>query len=333
MTTRTFRLMAAVLVAAGMALPGSAFANHSVLIEGEFDFDGDGRVGAEEDVDTPNDFIFGTIGGALGGAAQATPAPGNLAQNGKAIIVTSGRFPEIVFITGQVTLEAAPGVEAVVEAFLAPADPRLNDFPGNMMCDNTCRQAQPGIIVDAPVNRFAVVRNVTTRNWTDGVQIRGDSRVLLDNVRAEHNTDQGVNVLGNAFVSIYRSSVSSTGFRVNPNTGDFPSAGFVPLQGIGIRFRGLSRGNITDSSSVGNFMFQISNEAQSVQSVQITRVQTAGFADDGLRRVCRANTPTNLDQGERCIQGLSRLVMGIAEVPIMGGAPPFAIPGGGGGMM
>lgn len=329
-TLSTFRLFAAGLIAAALALPGAANANHSVLVEGEFDFDGDGLVGADEDFDTPNDFIFGTIGGALGGPSQAMPAPGNLAQNGKAIIVTSGRFVEVVNISGQVTLEAAPGVEAVVEAFLAPADPRINDFPTNMMCmpgDASCLQGAPGIVINAPANRFVVVRNITTRNWTDGVRISGASRVLLDGVRAEHNINHGIDVQDTAFVSIYRSSVSSSGFRVNPNTGDFPSAMFVPTPGRGIRFRGQSRGDITDSSSVGNFAQQISNEALSIRSVQITRVQTAGFAGDLVRRACRANTPTNLDQAEICQQSLNRLGMGIGEQPIPGGAPPFAISG------
>ena len=319
MSFSTGRILGAACLVAVLSFPAVSSANHSVLIEGELDFDGDGLVGALEDNDDPTDRVFGTINGAL---AQAN---GGLNQNGKAIIVTSGRFPEIVLISGQVTLEAAPGVEAVVEAFLAGGDPRLADFPGDMMCGNDCRQANPGIIIDAPVNRQVVVRNIATRNWTDGVLVRGSSRVLLDNVRAEHNVDEGVDVIGTANVQIYRSSVSSTGFRVNPVSGDFPSAAFVPGSGIGIRFRGLSRGDITDSSSVGNFGLQISNEAQSIRSVQVTRVQTAGFSDDGLRLICRRASLTNLDGAEICIQGLSRLGLGIPDVPLTPGAPPFAI--------
>src|SRR5262245_20641046 len=92
------------LVAAPALLPSLAFANHAVYVEGEEDFDRDNRIGAAEDTD--GDAVFGKINTALAAAA------GGLNQNGKVIIVTSGRFLETVSITGPVTLEGAPGVEA-----------------------------------------------------------------------------------------------------------------------------------------------------------------------------------------------------------------------------
>jgi len=230
----------AAVVIAGTS--GPALANHQVFIEGELDFDGDGIVGLAEDTD--GDFYFGTFAGALG------PAPG-LAQNGRAVVVTSGRFAETVVITGQVTIEGAPGVEADIEAFLAPADPRLIEFDTPMR-NNVTRQAAPGIIVDAPANRRVVIRNISTRNWTEGIRVRGASRVLVDNVRVEHNINFGINIVDTAQIAVFNTSVNSSGFRVNPVTGDFPTV-LAPAPGAGIQFGPNARGDIFQSSVTGNF--------------------------------------------------------------------------------
>jgi hypothetical protein len=221
---------------------GSAMANHQVFIEGETDFDGDGVVGLAEDAD--GDFFFGTFAGALG------PGTG-LNQNGRAVVVTSGRFAEVVNITGQVTIEGAPGVEADIEAFLAGADPRLREFDTPMR-NNTTRANAPGIIVNAPANRRVVIRNISTRNWTDGIRVQGQSRVLIDNVRIEHNINFGINVLDNAQISVFNTSVHSSGFRVNPVSGDFPTV-LAPNTGAGILFSATARGSIFGSSITGNF--------------------------------------------------------------------------------
>ncbi|HYG82969.1 MAG TPA: hypothetical protein VD861_21410, partial [Pyrinomonadaceae bacterium] len=115
-------------------------ANHPVYVEGNCDspspgttvlppgsegtcgdYDGDNRIGAAEDTDGA-DRIFGTLRAALG---AGTPAGTGVNHNGKIIIVTSGRFAELLVIgnpptgtsgegtasPGNVTIEAAPGVE------------------------------------------------------------------------------------------------------------------------------------------------------------------------------------------------------------------------------
>ena len=228
----------------------SVLANHPVLVEGETDFDGDGRLGLAEDTDNGNDRIFGTINAALGAANGAA------AQNGRVTIVTSGRFREIVSITaanGNVTLEAAPGVEANIDAVIA--GDRSNEFPGTT---NATAQAAPGIVVDAPANRSVTIRNIVSRNWTDGIRIRGSSRVTLDNVRVEQNVNNGIDVSGMARVSITHSHVNYTGFRAGA-TGDFPSAANVPNPGNGISFRENSRGTVAFSSVTGSFAVGISN--------------------------------------------------------------------------
>src|ERR671913_2187920 len=108
-----FALLAATLFV-GAAIWGApdASANHPVLVEGNCDspvpgttivtigtcgdFDGDGRIGTAEDTDGA-DRIFGTLAAALGpgtGAAAGTGAN----QNGRIIIVASGRYAEVVNI-------------------------------------------------------------------------------------------------------------------------------------------------------------------------------------------------------------------------------------------
>ena len=63
------RWMAAGVVGACLTLPGIGLANHPVLVEGEQDFDGDGRLGQAEDADgaagDPVGLTFGTIAGCL----------------------------------------------------------------------------------------------------------------------------------------------------------------------------------------------------------------------------------------------------------------------------
>jgi len=237
------------LAAVGLALPAIAWANHPVLVEGEADFDGDGRVGQAEDNDGPAGdplgLTFGTIGGCLGAVNGA------IGQNGVCQIVTSGNFLEVVNITNQVTIEAAPGVVANIEAFVAPVDPRLKEFPA-AAADPFALQAAPGIIVNSPDDRYVVLRNLVVTNWTDGIRIMGSSHVLLDNVRVDHNISNGVNVLDQAKVAIRNSQITSTGYRLNPRTGNFPTAN-PPTPGIGINFQGNSRGEIRNSVISGNF--------------------------------------------------------------------------------
>jgi len=225
-------------------------ANHPVFVEGNClnppagnsnvttpgtcgDYDGDGRIGVEEDDD--GDRVFGTIGGALGNATGAN-------QNGRVVIVTSGVFAEVVNITaanGNVTLEAAPGVEADVDAVLQ-GDP-----------NSGARQNSPGIIVNSPKDRFVTIRNIVSRNWTEGIRVSGDSNVLIDNCRIENNTNYGIRVKGDAKVKINQTQVAATGYRVGA-TGDFPRNN-RPMPGAGIDFDDNSSGLICHSCVTGSF--------------------------------------------------------------------------------
>lgn len=267
-----------------LSAAGTAQANHPVIVEGNClntptataagngvvgaacgDYDGDGIIGAAEDADGDN--VFGTIAGALA----------DISQNGIITIVTSGTFPEVVTITdnaagtgGNVTLEAAPGVSANIEAFVQ----------GEPAPQTGSLQNVAGIIVDTPANRQVVLRNLTTRNWIDGVRVRGASRVMIDNVRAEHNTNYGIVVRDTAAVAIVNSRVSSTGHRVNPGTGDFPSANNSPDPGDGISFGGTSTGIINSTVVTGSFRFGIDNATGNADALFIRESSAFDNGDD-----------------------------------------------------
>lgn len=235
------------LVAVLLLGAGSAWANHPVLLEGNCnvppagsstvpvpgtcgDYDGDGLIGTAEDND--GDRVFGTIAGANGTLG--------INNNGTITIVTSGTFPEQVTLTGNVTLQAAPGVEANIDAV-------LQGDSGSI-----ARQGQPGIIVNAPANRYVVLRNLTSRNWTSGIQVLGESRLAIDGCRLEHNVNYGIEVRDTAKVKIDQSAVAATGFRLNPDTGDFPTTS-SPSPGIGIEFTRGATGAICRTEVSGSF--------------------------------------------------------------------------------
>ncbi len=197
------------------------------------DYDGDGMIGTAEDNDA--DRVFGTINGANTTGNPAT----RVNNNGTITVVTSGLFAETVTLTGNVTLEAAPGVEANLDAV------RQGD-PGS-----AARQSQPGIVVNAPANRQVVIRNIQSRNWTSGFQISGVSRVALEGVRAEHNVNYGIEIDDSAKVAISDSEVYATGRRVSA-VGDFPSPN-RPNPGTGIEFDGNSTGTVFFTRVTGSF--------------------------------------------------------------------------------
>ena len=230
----------------------SVSANHPVLVEGNCnnppagnsgpvapgtcgDYDGDGRIGTAEDTD--GDRVFGTIRAAVGVAGGTGPS---INQNGTVTIVTSGTFPESVTITGNVTLQAAPGVDANLDAV-------LQGDPGS-----TARQGLPGIIVNSPANRYVVIRNILSKNWTSGIQVNGDSRVAIESCRLENNVNYGVEVNDNARVTVAKSEVHATGFRLNPVTGDFPTSA-TPAPGNGIEFDDNATGTVFFTTVSGSF--------------------------------------------------------------------------------
>lgn len=238
----------------------SLLANHPVFVEGNClvppagnpgavapgtcgDYDGDGRIGVAEDND--GDRVFGTITGALG----SLPTGAN--QNGKVIIVTSGVFAEVVNITaanGNVTLEAAPGVNADIDAVLQ-GDP-----------NSGARQNSPGIIVDSPNNRYVIIRNLQIRNWTSGIQVNGRSRVAIESCRIENNRDYGVEVTGSARVKIDQSQILGSGFR----SGAAP-VNNTPNPGKGIEFDDSSSGAVFRTEVSGSFSTGISRKTRTGQ--------------------------------------------------------------------
>jgi hypothetical protein len=253
-------LAAAALMAGWMLIaPDEALANHPVLVEGEQDFDGDGLVGAAEDNDNATDRVFGTLTAAL------AAANGGANQNGRVVIVTSGRFPEAITITaanGNVSLEAAPGVEANIDAVLAGA------------AGNAARQAQPGITVNAAANRYVTIRNIVSRNWTVGILVTGGSRVAIDNCRLDSNVNYGIRVQDNARVAISHTSVNGSGLRAAPGVDNTPNPG------IGIRFENLSSGSILASTVSGSVLTGIQNDSGSAGGVRLINVNAFDNAPD-----------------------------------------------------
>jgi hypothetical protein len=240
-----FLLLAATLFVGTSLLSSTKVeANHPVLVEGNCDspvpgttlvdagtcgdFDGDTRIGTAEDTDGA-DRIFGTINAAIGpgtGAAAGTGAN----HNGLVLIVKSGRFAEQIYIgqnvggpgqpgvanPGNVTLEAAPGVSADIDAVLQ----------GDPAGGNTARQSGTGISIVYPTaDRVVTLRNLTIRNFTVGLQATQNSRVNIDNCRFENNQNYGINLSDSARAAITRTHVTATGYRIpvtgpaNPGTG------------------------------------------------------------------------------------------------------------------
>jgi len=247
------------MAASVLVIAPPAWANHPVFVEGNCfgpgmgdtatglrqspvepgtcgDYDGDGRIGMAEDNDGDNN--FGTINAALTAVAQ----------NGRVTIVANGTYGEVVTINpvqrANVTLEAAPGVSANIDAV-------VQGDPGS-----TARQQSPGIIVDGCRRCRVTVRNIVTRNWTDGVQARGFSHLHLDQVISENNLNYGIRARNRSKVSISDSQVNASGFRKN-------TAGVgEPNPGIGVEFTDHSRGSIVESSITGSARAGINVESQ-----------------------------------------------------------------------
>jgi parallel beta-helix repeat protein len=266
-----FRLAVAVVTAvAVVSATPRLTANHPVFVEGNTcannvpgtttvppgscgDYDGDGLIGTAEDVDNGTDRIFGTLNAAIAGGN------GGANHNGRIVVVTSGRFPEVVTLTGNLTLEGAPGVEVTIDAVVQGAP------------DNNPRMLLAGLTVDAPSNRYVVLRNLVLRNWTEGIQVRGDSRVIIDNCRLENNTNAGIRVVGNARVAIGNTQVNATGYRLNPAVGDFPSPD-LPRPGAGIIFEGSASGLVTSTAilgSAGPGVLNVSSQRIEIQNLSL----------------------------------------------------------------
>jgi len=264
-TLRIATLFVAAMAFFGAALlvgSNNAVANHPVLVEGNCDspvpgttlvspgtcgdFDGDGRIGTAEDTDGA-DRIFGTLNAAIGpgtGAAAGTGAN----YNGKLIIVTSGRFAETLYIgqagliqgetrgvanPSNVEIEAAPGVEADIDAILQ----------GDPAGGNVARTNQIGIFVVYPagVTGLVSLRNLQIRNFSEGIAAALNSRVHIDHCRIENNLNYGVHVIDNSIVSITNSQVTATGRRTGVGAS-------TTTAGDGLRVDNNSKARVSDST-------------------------------------------------------------------------------------
>ncbi|HEV2802860.1 MAG TPA: right-handed parallel beta-helix repeat-containing protein [Pyrinomonadaceae bacterium] len=248
----------ALIAASGSFTSVNVSANHPVLVEGNCDspvpgttivspagtcgdYDGDGRIGTAEDTDGA-DRIFGTLKAALGpgtGAAAGTGAN----NNGRITIVKSGRFAEQLLIgmtipafpdqgsatPGNVTIEAAPGVEANIDAVLQ----------GDPAGGNTARQAGPGItIFNGTTNTPTTVvtlRNLVIRNFANGIVTAGSTRVNIDNCRIENNRDNGILITDFGQVVVSHSKVQGNGFRIPVSGSPNPGAGITVTDGAQAR--------------------------------------------------------------------------------------------------
>lgn len=270
-----FAILAALLACAVHMSAASASAqSHTVLVEGNCDspvpgttlvapgtcgdYDGDGRIGTAEDTDGA-DRIFGTINAALGTGTGAASGTG-INHNGRVVIVKSGRFYESIFIgrilcmgcpgsanPGNVTLEAAPGVDATIDA----------QFQGDPAGGNAARLVGTGIAVSYLANtttgltRMVVLRNLTVRNWARGAEISHNARVLIDNCRFENNLNYGVLLNFGALAVIKDSEVSGTGFRtVNAA---------VPSPAYGVSLETNAQARIMDSAISHNANVGVAN--------------------------------------------------------------------------
>lgn len=194
------------------------------------DFDGDGRIGTAEDTDGA-DRIFGTINAALGTGTGAAAGTG-INHNGHVVIVTSGRFYESIYIgqntcgagcpgaatPGSVTLEAAPGVSATIDAM----------FQGDPSGQNSARLNSTGITVSYIPNtgigltRTVILRNLTVRNFARGLEASQSARLLVDHCNFENNQNYGIVLNFGALAVISDSRVTGSGFRTiapAPNPG------------------------------------------------------------------------------------------------------------------
>lgn len=226
-------LFAALLAGTFYVSSNKVSANHPVFVEGNCDspvpgttlvspgtcgdFDGDGRIGTAEDTDGA-DRIFGTLNAALGpgtGAAAGTGAN----FNGTITIVANGRFAETLFIgqsgffpgqgtanPGNVTIEAAPGVNAEIDAVLQ----------GDPAGGNTSRQNSIGIFILYPAgfNGMVTLRNLTIRNFAEGVAAALSSRVNIDRCRIENNINFGIHLIDNSLLTLTNSTVTANGRRI-----------------------------------------------------------------------------------------------------------------------
>jgi parallel beta-helix repeat protein len=280
------------LFGVGTMSTGPASANHPVLVEGNCDspvpgttivaagtcgdYDGDGRIGTAEDTDGA-DRIFGTLNAALGpgtGAAAGTGAN----FNGTVLIVKSGRFAESIQVVnpgGNIEIAAAPGVEATIDAV----------FQGDPAGGNNSRQETVGLLFSTPADRRIVLRNLTIRNWAEGIRAAQAARITVIGCRIFQNRDFGIRAADSSRIAVYRSEISGTGFRVG-------TANNVTPFGHGILFESDSGGTIAQSLISGSLRNAVLNvSTQGAPGVRYYEVITALNGTDAITNATREPNP------------------------------------------
>lgn len=217
------------------------------------DYDYDGRIGAAEDAD--GDEVYGSILAAI--------------QNndierfgGEITIVTSGRFDgDIVYDGGlggkKLTLQAAPGVRAVIEQLRARSTVR-EELRAGILIVGQSGQVRNTVVPPS----FVTLRNLTVRGFTNGMVLTQLARVLIDNCNIENSLQHGVLVSTLSDVTINNSKVYDVGQRL-PVRDPVTNAVVANAPGDGIKFAdGVedgSTGMIVSSVISGNRGAAISN--------------------------------------------------------------------------
>ncbi len=122
-------------------------------------------------------------------------------------------------------------------------------------------------------NRYVTLRNLTVRNSAVGVFITGNSNVAIENCRFENNIDRGIDVAGNAKVSISKTEVHA----INFGGADLTDPRVPGNVGNGIVFRGSSSGTIFSTTVSGSLNAGISN--QTGRSDAVCAYQVSVFAN------------------------------------------------------
>ncbi len=270
-------LLALTAIIVATFLPSTAAAQPSVLVEGNCtsgetlaprttvspgtcgDYDGDGRIGRAEDTDE-DDAIFGTIDAAL--------RPDGIIQSATVTIVTSGRFDGFAIsgvAGGNVTVQAAPGVTAVI----APLGGRRREGTGILIANG----------ISGSFNTV-VLRNLEIRDFSTGIVIEGGARVAIEGCRVQHNLQYGIEVQNTARVSIDDTKIYGTGYieSITDDTGQV-----IPASpGTAIEFRGTSSGAVFSTTISGNRGVGVSNQTGNSSAVCVASVN---FFDNGTNFV------------------------------------------------
>jgi parallel beta-helix repeat protein len=176
---------------------------------------------------------------------------------------------------GNIEIAAAPGVEAIIDAVLQ----------GDPAGGNNFRQESVGLLFSTTADRRIILRNLTVRNWAEGLRAVNAARITVIGCRFQNNRDFGIRAADSSRVAVYHSEISATGFRVgtaNNNT----------LQGVGIYFESDSGGTVAQSLITGSLRAAILNVSTlGAPGVRYYEVITALNGTDAITNATREPNP------------------------------------------